>query len=258
MAPSGRVFLMYHELEVADRPLCQSEPGYVRYIIGAGDFQEQVNWLRAAGWLGLNVSQASTAPERNAVVITFDDGCETDSLIAAPILKDAGFGATSYVTVGFVGRPGYLSPAQVRELAHAGIEIGCHSFSHPYLSDLGDDGLQEEIVVAKDRLQQMTGRAVEHFSCPGGRYNERVIKVVRNAGYKSMATSRTHVNSPTSDPFQLGRVAIMRGTSLSAFRAICEGRRLWQFSVRDRVRDGAKRLLGNALYDRLRANLLRQ
>jgi peptidoglycan/xylan/chitin deacetylase (PgdA/CDA1 family) len=257
MAAGARVFLMYHELEVPGRPLCQSEPGYVRYIVSAGDFRGQMNWLRSAGWLGLNVTQAFTALERPGVVITFDDGCETDLLIAAPILSEAGFGAISYVTAGFVGRAGYLSASQVRQLGDGGIEIGCHSFSHPYLTDTNSDGLRKEIIDAKDRLEQITGSKVEHFSCPGGRYNQLVVNLVREGGYRTMATSRTHVNLSTSNPFELGRVAIMRGTSSSTFQSICEGKRLWQLTARDRVRDGAKRLLGNALYDRLRASVLR-
>ncbi len=257
MEPGKRVFLMYHELEISGRPLCQTDPGYVRYILSVKEFQAQITWLRSAGWLGLSVTQAFREPHHSGVVITFDDGCETDLLTAAPILREAGFGATSYVTVGFVGRPGYLSPSQVRQLSDSGIEIGCHSYSHPYLTDVGPEDLHREIAVAKDRLEQMIGRGVDHFSCPGGRYNQRVVASVRDSGYKTMATSRTHVNSPASDAYELCRVAIMRGTSLPVFTSVCGGKGLWQFSARDRMRDGVKRLLGNALYDRLRASVLR-
>jgi peptidoglycan/xylan/chitin deacetylase (PgdA/CDA1 family) len=257
MAAAERVFLMFHELELPGRPLCQPEPGYARYTVRAEDFRSQMNWLRQAGWTGFSVSQAFTAPETRAVVITFDDGCETDLLVAAPVLKEAGFGATSYITVGFVGKPGYLSASQVRELSQSSIEVGCHSMSHPHLNDLRDQSLHEEIVVAKDRLQQMIGRSVDHFSCPGGRWNQRVVAKVQEAGYKTMATSRTHANSPTGNPFCQGRVVVMRATNLPAFQAICEGRGLWRLSARNRVRDGAKRILGNTLYDRVRAGMLR-
>ena len=33
MGTNSAVFLMYHEIELADRPLSQSEAGYVRYVI---------------------------------------------------------------------------------------------------------------------------------------------------------------------------------------------------------------------------------
>ena len=76
------------------------------------------------------------SPVGKTVCITFDDGCETDLLAAAPILKEFGFGATFYITVGFLGKPGYLSEAQVRNLSALGFEIGCHSLTHPYLPTL--------------------------------------------------------------------------------------------------------------------------
>ena len=39
MAASRIVFLMYHELELAGRKLCRSEPGYVRYILPLETFR---------------------------------------------------------------------------------------------------------------------------------------------------------------------------------------------------------------------------
>ena len=58
MASRGIVFLMYHELELPGRPLCQSEPGYVRYILSETTFRSQMEWLRQNGWQGLSVSEA--------------------------------------------------------------------------------------------------------------------------------------------------------------------------------------------------------
>ena len=43
------VFLMYHELELTGRKLCQSEPGYVRYILPLGAFRRQMEWLKDSG-----------------------------------------------------------------------------------------------------------------------------------------------------------------------------------------------------------------
>src|SRR5713101_9154349 len=81
--------------------------------------------------------------------------------LAAPALKDTRNNATFYVTVGFLGKRGYMSPAQLRELGALGFEIGCHSMTHPYLSDLSDDKLHQEIAIAKIKLEQITGRPVE-------------------------------------------------------------------------------------------------
>jgi peptidoglycan/xylan/chitin deacetylase (PgdA/CDA1 family) len=190
------------------------------------------------------------------VTITFDDGCETDLLVAAPILKEFGFGATFYVTTGWTGNRGFMDAQQLRELAGLGLEIGCHSKTHAYLPDLDDTRLHEEIAGAKIQLEQVLGRPVEHFSCPGGRFDERVKNIAREAGYRTVATSRTHANSESTDPFALGRVAVMRDTNLQDFLSWCRGEGLWKLTLRDGLRDGAKRILGNSFYDRVRASVL--
>jgi peptidoglycan/xylan/chitin deacetylase (PgdA/CDA1 family) len=256
MAQPRIIFLMYHELELPDRPLCQSEPGYVRYTLLANDFLAQMERLRMANWRGVNVTSALQFQDPQSVAITFDDGCESDLLAAAPILRNLDFGATFYVTAGFVGHRGYMSPAQLRELANLGFEIGCHSMTHTYLSDLDQAGLHREIMEAKLQLEQIIGKPVEHFSCPGGRYNQRVVEVARRSGYRSMATSRTYVNSPATDPFALGRVPVMRETRLDAFEKLYRGDALWKVTMQNALRDTAKRLLGNSLYDRVRTLML--
>jgi peptidoglycan/xylan/chitin deacetylase (PgdA/CDA1 family) len=251
MFPARTVYLMYHELRLPGRALCRPEPGYAAYVIGADDFRAQLARLRAAGLAGLRVSDA-LAGRSPGVAITFDDGCETDLLAAAPLLGEFGCGATFYVVAGFVGRPVYLAAPQVRELAALGFEIGCHSMTHAYLNDLDEGGLRVEVAEAKDQLEQLTGRPVAHFSCPGGRWSRRVARVAENAGYVSVATSRVGANGPSSDRFNLARVAVQPGLGLAAFEGLCRGRRLWLRGLRYRALAAAKGLLGNGVYERLR------
>jgi len=82
---SGTVCLMYHELELPGRRLCQSEEGYVRYVVSLETFRSQLKVLRDAGLTGISVSQMLDG--KRGVAITFDDGCETDVLAAAPLLR---------------------------------------------------------------------------------------------------------------------------------------------------------------------------
>jgi hypothetical protein len=265
---SGAVFLMYHELEVAGRRLCESEPGYVRYVVGAEDFRRHLAHLRDEGSRGLSVSEGLSALDAGEsvssdahrsgprVVFTFDDGCETDFTVAAPLLAEAGFGATFYVTVAHLGRRGYMSERQLRELSDAGFEIGSHALTHSYLHDLPDERVRAEVAESKERLEQLTGRGVEHFSCPGGRWDARAARAAREAGYASLATSREGVNAPGVERFRLSRVAVMRGTSDEEFARVCRGEGLAARRARGAVLDVAKRVLGNSVYERLRATVL--
>jgi peptidoglycan/xylan/chitin deacetylase (PgdA/CDA1 family) len=149
-----------------------------------------------------------------------------------------------------------MSVSQLRELQALGFEIGCHSMTHPYLPDLSDDDLRHEIVDAKMMLEQLLGSKVEHFSCPGGRSDARSVQIAKNAGFRTVATSLPRANSPETSLFALGRVAIKRGLKLREFQRICQGRALWAIEFTGNLRDRAKRILGNTVYDRLRATIL--
>jgi peptidoglycan/xylan/chitin deacetylase (PgdA/CDA1 family) len=256
MAASRIVFLMYHELELAGRGLCQTEPGYVRYILPLETFRKQMQWMKDSGFRGLSVSEAVRYPQQAAVCITFDDGCETDLVAAAPVLHEFGFHATFYITSGFLGTPGYLNADHVRELDSQGFEIGCHSMTHPYLSDLPEAELKREIVDAKLQIEQILSHPIEHFSCPGGRYDRRTLEMARRAGFRTVANSLFHANSAETSRYELGRVAMLRDMSLEEFAATCGGRGLWKKQLQDTTRQGVRRLLGNRVYDRMRAALL--
>jgi peptidoglycan/xylan/chitin deacetylase (PgdA/CDA1 family) len=264
MSTPSVVYLMYHELEIPGRSLCSSEPGYERYVLLEREFREQMEFLKANGYEGLSVGEAAAFLEgskistnaRQNICITFDDGSESDLLAAAPILHQAGFGATFYITAGWLGKPGHLSASQLKELSAQDFEIGCHSMTHPMLTDLDENGLQREIADAKLQLEQIVGKPVEHFSCPGGRYDHRVVRVARTAGYRTLTTSRVHANAPDTDVLALGRVAILRGTPVKDFAAICSGEALLRLRAQSTLRDAAKQLLGNSFYGRVRDVLL--
>ena len=250
------VFLMYHELELAGRPICQSEPGYARYVLPLATFRAQMQWITHSGLRGLNVSQALTFPAGESVCITFDDGCETDLIAAAPVLHEFGLNATFYVTAGKFGTTGYLSEAQLRALDAQHFEIGCHSMTHAYLSDVGEADLKHEIADAKDYIEQILGHAIEHFSCPGGRYDDRTLEIARKAGFKTVANSEFHANSATTNRYKLGRVAMLHNLAINEFSAVCHGQGLWKKRLVHASRRSVQLLMGNKNYDRIRAALL--
>jgi peptidoglycan/xylan/chitin deacetylase (PgdA/CDA1 family) len=251
------VFLMYHELQLAGRQMGQSDPGYTRYVLPVEEFEAQMLQIQDMGLAGVRVSDALTF-SRPAVAITFDDGCETDLLSAAPVLYKLGFGATFYIVAGMVGKAGRLSSAQLCELQGLGFEIGCHSMTHPYLPDLDDGALEREVSGAKTVLEKILGSRVEHFSCPGGRYDSRALRVAKAAGFRTLATSVPRANTASTDPFSLGRVPITRSTSPNDFEKLCRGEGLWKMRLSGMLRSSAMRLLGNTAYDRARAVLLKK
>ena len=85
-----------------------------------------------------------------------------------------------------------------------------------------------------------------------------MVEVARSSGYLSVATSRIQANCISTDPFALGRVAILRGTDLQRFSQICRGQGLWRLRARDTLLRAARRVLGHSVYDQVRSDLLRR
>jgi peptidoglycan/xylan/chitin deacetylase (PgdA/CDA1 family) len=261
MTTTGILFLMYHEIESPVRLLCSSEPGYVRYVVTEGEFRRQLESIRAEGLHGVSVSEALDHLRRGAhrcVCLTFDDGCDTDLLVAAPVLREAGFNATVFIVAGFIGTPRFLDGSQLRELHHAGLEIGSHSMTHRHLSDLDDRELRAELRASKDRLEQLVGSPVVHLSCPNGRWSPRVAQFAKEVGYETISTSRIDRNFQDTDPSNLARFPVMRDTSIEEFSSLICGARLVRHQRKAAILGFAKLALGNTFYDKLRSTFLRR
>jgi peptidoglycan/xylan/chitin deacetylase (PgdA/CDA1 family) len=248
---------MYHELAVAGRSLCRTEEGYARYCITDATLAAQLAWLQAEGIRGCNLTQTlALDANASAVGITFDDGCETDLLFAAPRLLDARCDATFFIVTAWIGQPGYLSVAQLRELRALGFELGAHSRTHAFLPDLDAMSLRSEIAQCKDELEQSIGERIEHFSCPGGRWSPEVSRVAREAGFRTVSTSRPGMVTGAADRFRLPRTAILEGMQATDFARICHGNRQWLREANSALLSGAKRVMGNSLYENVRRAVL--
>jgi peptidoglycan/xylan/chitin deacetylase (PgdA/CDA1 family)/glycosyltransferase involved in cell wall biosynthesis len=249
----GTVYLMYHELKLPGRKLCDGFIRHYRYAVAQSDFQQQIQYLQDYNWRAISVSEALADPQPagSCVAITFDDGSETDLIGAAPLLKQSNFNATFYVVVGWLGRPSFLSSAQLRELADLGFEIGCHSMTHANLCELGPTQLYVEIADAKQKLEDILNKRVDHFSAPYGFWNQSLAQMAIDAGYRSVVTSRPGVNLRSADPFNLARVVMMHNTSVQDLERLCRGKHLLVRKAQEIALQVPKRLLGFSRYNKL-------
>lgn len=245
--------LMYHEIGVPGQPLCDSSPGYLRYVVPVDEFRKQLEILRNEGIRGCSITELldGRATFGSAIAITFDDGCQTDLSVAAPMLRDAKFGATFFIVPGFLGRPGYLTADGVRTLAGQGFEIGSHGMTHRFLTALEPAALDEELSTSRRVLAEMSGPEIRHLSCPGGRWNRAVADRAFALGYGSVSTSRIGRNDPARDRARLARLAVRRGTSAETFRRRCRGIGLTRERWRAALFATARRALGDTFYDSL-------
>lgn len=96
-------------------------------------------------------------------------------------------------------KEGCSSCAQRKEL----FDIGAHTLTHPEdLKTLSQTKLELEIKKSKKELEKLVGREVTRFAYPSGRYNERVKKVVKDAGFKMARTVKPLNIEFPKDPFE--------------------------------------------------------
>jgi peptidoglycan/xylan/chitin deacetylase (PgdA/CDA1 family) len=127
------------------------------------------------------------------------------------------FKAVAYVVSGFIGRPGYMNAAQVREADHADIEIGSHTVDHADLTRQSIDGLRFEVTNSKRSLEQLLQHDVMSFCYPSGQVNAVVMAAVQEAGYWNATTTRLGLVRSMDGRFLWGRLRVSGGESLSLF-----------------------------------------
>ncbi len=78
-----------------------------------------------------------------------------------------------------------MSWNDIRELKAGGFYIGSHSHTHPMLASLeSEDEIKDELVISAKRVKEETGTAPLTISYPVGNYDERVIRMAKECGYK--------------------------------------------------------------------------
>jgi peptidoglycan/xylan/chitin deacetylase (PgdA/CDA1 family) len=206
---------MYHH--VASRPAGVARLGGL-YVTPC-QFTHQMSSLRLAGFQGLSVSAAMPylRGERRrgrVVVITFDDGFVDNLENGLPILRRFGFGATCFAVSPGVGQcrewcdGPLMDPNQLRAWRSAGMEVGAHSRTHPYLTGCSEAELRYEVEGSRADLEQILGEPVTQFAYPYGDCDARVADAVRTAGYQGAVTTRSARVRPGEDPFLLPRVNV--------------------------------------------------
>ena len=198
-----------------------------------GAFARQMRILRALGFQGISMSAAMPylrgEREGRVVAITFDDGYVDTLENALPVLQEVGFSATCYVVSGRIGqynhwdatalnvRKPLMSAVQLRAWQAAGMEVGAHTRTHPRLPVCTDEELKNEIAGSRADLQELLGAPVTQFCYPYGELDDRVVNVVRQAGFVAATSTRRGRAQANDDLLRLRRVLVSGSTLLHLF-----------------------------------------
>lgn len=251
--------LMYHAVTSAKTASGSWDP---HYAVDAGAFHAQVAALQAAGLRVTSVRATLDAPpgpntERPNVCLTFDDGTHTDADVAWPILSSFGATADFFVNPSTVGTSGFVTWAQLRQMADAGMSVQSHGQSHRFLDDLPEGQLHEELHASKSEIEARIGRQVSLLAPPGGRLTNRAIGIALGLGYEAICSSRPGRWALGDGPV-LPRIAVLASHDTSRVVDFGLGKpsAVAPLVARYATAWGVKKVLGNGRYVKLRERLL--
>ena len=207
-APQGVLVLEYHHVsdDVEDE-------GWA-YTVPVADFKEQLDYLQAQGYTTISMQDFMRAkkgkqelPEK-PVILTFDDGYEDNYIVLLPMLEERGMKATVYMVTNSIGRKGYLSWNQLRDMQNRGIELGSHTANHQPLTSLERDKQAEEMKLSKLLMEWNGLKTIFTFSYPNGAYDEGMPELLKENEYLTAVTGDGGLNTFKTNPYLLQRTNI--------------------------------------------------
>jgi peptidoglycan/xylan/chitin deacetylase (PgdA/CDA1 family) len=205
--------LVYHTISAPPEPL----PGDID--ISCEKFGRQLQWL--SRWRRVvRLDETLSGASSRLVAITFDDGYRDNLTVALPLLEKFRLPMTLFVTAGFVGREGYLSNDELREISkHPLITIGAHGLWHRHFPLLDADEARFELIESRRLLESISGLNVDLMAWPYGECNPEMEELSKQCGYRAAWS----VWKGTNTPHSLWRVPLSRRDNMVRFIAKVSG-----------------------------------
>ena len=201
--------LMYHA--ISPPPEGAALPGL---FVPESEFEAQMKWLADNGYHGVTLGQVFDAWQqgepipKQPVVISFDDGYQSQFVGAKPMLDKLGWPGVLNLEIAHLEQ-GELTDDQVQQLIDSGWELDSHTFTHPDLTEPGVD-LDHEVGESRTELQKRFDVPVNFFCYPAGEYDDTVVQAVKDAGYLGATTTHDGLASP-DEPYELKRIRVEPG-----------------------------------------------
>lgn len=150
-----------------------------------------------------------------AIALTFDDGTLGNYENVLPVLRRYRFPATFFVHTAYVGKKtgkDHMTWDQLREIQAEGlVDIQPHTVTHPDdLRTMTDEQVRKELQDSKAVVEKELGNKVRYFAYPSGHGDERIARLVLEAGYIAAWNEIRAWNSAPADAMHLPRFAPKR------------------------------------------------
>ena len=161
------------------------------YIVPTAEFKSQMKMLADSGYHTILPDQlynylayGAKLPSK-PIMLTFDDTKLDQWTVAIPELKKYGFKGVFFIMTVSLGKPNYMSKAQIKEMSDAGHVIGSHTYDHQNVKKYQGEDWVTQIEKPTKTLKEVTGKEINYFAYPFGLWNKEAIPELKKRGFSS-------------------------------------------------------------------------
>ncbi|MBC8984658.1 polysaccharide deacetylase family protein [Pedobacter sp. N36a] len=160
-------------------------------IIPPANFSQHIKMLADSGYHTIlpdelydYLNYGKKLPEK-PIMITFDDTDLDQYTVGAKELKKYGFKGVYFIMTVSIGRPRYMSKAQIKELSDDGHVIASHTWNHKNFAEFTDEDWEIQIDKPTKTLEAITGKKVAYFAYPYGVSKAANLHKLQEHGFKA-------------------------------------------------------------------------
>jgi len=161
------------------------------YIVPLAEFKSQMKMLADSGYHTILPDQlhdylvyGKKLPEK-PIMLTFDDTKLDQYTAAIPEMNKYGFKGVFFIMTVSIGKPNYMSKAQIKELSDAGHVIGSHTYDHQNVKKYEGEDWETQIEKPTKTLEEITGKELKYFAYPFGLWNKEAIPELKKRRFTS-------------------------------------------------------------------------
>lgn len=202
---------------VADDPERRSN------TVSAENFERHLQYLSAGQYANFNFNDLEYLIDNNSLIpsrqvtLTFLGGYRSHFAITYPLLEQYGFKGVFFVSIDYIGKPGYMDWPDLKNLLEHGHQIAALAPSAEDILKLSTDQIREKMSQAKGRLEYNLKVGINTIRYTQTAKNQDVMEAISKAGYRFGVTNYDASIFPLSDRFNLPSSQVTDQGTLTKF-----------------------------------------
>ncbi|MGZ8515802.1 MAG: polysaccharide deacetylase family protein [Chitinophagaceae bacterium] len=244
----GVIVLLYHR--VTDNVKDKS-----KYNVNVQQFEHQLDLISKNNFITILPKEIFQNNHFNnkeiLLILSFDDGTEDHYHSVFPRLKKYDMKGIFFVVTKYINSDANLTDHQIQEMSRNQMEIGSHSYSHPYLNDLSQGNLEYELERSKKDLEAIVGGEIISFAPPGGWFKQGVLSAAKKAGYKAFFSCEIGRTSVEPKPFLFRRIEVLGEMTDEEFLNLLRPEKILKYKIQQEFKFMIHDLIGFRLYKKM-------